>query len=94
VSYHAIEGAVDATITYLTISAEPHQPRDFNFPKREFNNEAKLPGWLIGFWNDHGFTIARITILFTATPGWKKAYKELTMRVTNAEEVFQGSFTI
>ena len=29
-----------AAITYPTISAEPHQPKRFNFPKREFGKKS------------------------------------------------------
>ena len=31
---------VASAITYLTISAEPHQPKRFNFHKREFGKKS------------------------------------------------------
>ena len=64
---------VVAVITYPAMLAEPHQPKHFNFPKREL----RINQWwskvfrLIGSRNGPGSTIARTTIPFFAILVWK-----------------------
>ena len=76
-------------ITYPTILAEPHQPKYFNFPKREFGKKinkkqsfqadwfSKWP-WLR--YDEDDDTVFCYTCV--------KAFKELKMSVRNAEDAF------
>ena len=50
----------------IVFSTEPHQPRNFNFPKREFGRKYVVSKTfrLISFQSGPGFTIAKMMIQY------------------------------
>jgi len=85
----ALSKEISDTIVYPSISAEPHQPTRFKFPKREFGKKSvvkrsfqvewfkKWP-WL--HYREDDDTVFCHTCV--------KAFKELNMRIRNAEDAF------
>ena len=73
------------SVIYPVISAKPHQPVSFEFPKRDFGSRwlwkaVSQPGLRSGL----GYTTAKCSAIYTCV----KAFKELKMPVRNVEDAF------
>ena len=78
-----------AVVTYPTISAEPHQPKRFNFPKREFGKKSMVKRSFQADWFSkwpwfHYRKDDNTVFCHTCV----KAFKELKMSVRNAKDAF------
>ena len=79
----------EANIIFPTISAEPHQPRHFNFPKREFGKKSIVKrsfqaDWFLKWpwlhYREDNDTVFCHTCV--------KAFKEMKMSFRSAEDAF------
>ena len=85
----ALSKQVANAITYPTIASEPHQPRRFNFPKREFGKKSIMrrsfqAGWFAKWRWLHYREDDDTVFCHTCV----KAFTELNMSARNAEDTF------
>lgn len=85
----ALSKKIPDAIVYLAISTEPHQPRRFKFPKKEFGQKSVVKqsfqaDWFLKWpwlhYREDDDTVFCHTCV--------KAFKELNMSVRNAEDAF------